>query len=828
MKKLLLFIFALFLWTGAWADAPVNLALNKTVTQIYTPSSPNPESLPTLSNVTDGDNSTNAMLQINSTAGTDIAALCIDLTEANENTRIGLISVIQDGRHATQYKIYGTSTAPDTYASKSDLTTAAESWTLLVNCTNDDNGGGDNTIYTKTYSTPNNSGFRYIIFVPTANAYGVSLRELVVYEYYEQVYTSFAPTSGEYIYNAAQEVTLSLMDQYGKPYFGSVTSILFDQAKFGYAHNESKPSFTFGADFPESVDDLQVTADDNTVAKTFGFLKNTPSTDIIPAIDNDASYIIFSAEKNEVHDVWNTFDGDCTSQISNFSINDKSARLIKTMNYVGMKNNTLSSSTDMTGLVLDIFVTKAHSAANCHIKAEGINTLNFSSALTKGWNHVVLSNFTPTTLSGLTTNTTLFIRIDDVASDEEVVIYNLYYTKEAASFNPSLVTNITVTAASSSIAKGNTTQLTVKDQADNTIEAENITFESSNPSVATVDADGVVTAVAPGSVTITATVTGNNTVSNTVDITVTEAPLGYDITSGNHTVHITPYHYNGTNNYKLVITSTEEMEGLGGSFWNINGVGGTDMRSNAGTQTYNVSEDKHTITITNTSTSAPTIYTPLYVLMPGSEVSFTSVQNTDLNWIDVQAVTISAAKWASFSSTNALDFGKVDGLTAYYATSNDDTKISYDTVDKTPASTGVILGGAEGTYDVPVIASAPALANTNLLHSTASGSYTLVADDVNYVYVFGKVGSDIGFVKGLESYTVGANKAYLRLTEALSAKGFELIGLPGTEEPSETDGINKITPSLSEANAVYNLAGQRVGNDYKGLVIVNGKKYLRK
>ena len=90
MKKLLLFTFALFLWTGAWADDPVNLALNKTVTQIYTPSSPNPESLPTLSNVTDGDNSTNAMLQINSTAGTDIAALCIDLTEANASTRIGL------------------------------------------------------------------------------------------------------------------------------------------------------------------------------------------------------------------------------------------------------------------------------------------------------------------------------------------------------------------------------------------------------------------------------------------------------------------------------------------------------------------------------------------------------------------------------------------------------------------------------------------------------------------------------------------------------------------------------------------------------------------
>ena len=79
------------------------------------------------------------------------------------------------------------------------------------------------------------------------------------------------------------------------------------------------------------------------------------------------------------------------------------------------------------------------------------------------------------------------------------------------------------------------------------------------------------------------------------------------------------------------------------------------------------------------------------------------------------------------------------------------------------------------------------------------------------------------FVKGKAGYVIVANKAYLRLTNELAAKGFNFIGLPG----SETDGINKVN-TLVETGVRYNLAGQRVGNDYKGIVIVNGRKVVIK
>lgn len=811
MKKLLLFIFALFLWTGAWADAPVNLALNKTVTQIYTPSSPNPESLPTLSNVTDGDNSTNAMLQINSTAGTDIAALCIDLTEANASTRIGLISVIQDGRHATQYKIYGTSTAPDTYASKSDLTTAAGSWTLLVNCTNDDNGGGDNTIYTKTYSTPNNSGFRYIIFVPTANVYGVSLRELVVNDYVEQILT--AVQLPHYIFptglGRGDNINATPIDQFGFEYEGDITLSWVDN-KVPVGTKITGKNIVFGAAGGVGIYELK--ADDNnshTPTHKLGFIQDaatTPSeaeSDMGKIFENSLEGIgITNPGWNWKYDNYDLF---------NFGGSNNAIRVHNAGTF-GIQ--TSLSPLDYNYLKASIYVVED---VQLKLIMEDTNLGDQIINLTGGiWNDISIDIPANITATGNNRYIQFYFGSNNDGRSRDVLIDNVYFLKEATPFDPSSVTSITVTAASSSIVEGKTTQLTVKDQADNTIEAENITFESSNTSVATVSDEGVVTAVAAGSATITATVTGNNSVRNTVNITVTEAPLGFDLTAGGHTIHVTPYHYIGTNNYKLVITSNDDMSGLGGSFWNINGVG-TDMRNNSGGQTYTVTA--HEITITNTSTSAPNIYTPLYVIF-SDEVNFGYV---NLNWIDVQKVTIGPAEWASFSSTNALDFGKVAEVKAYYATANNGLNISYNTVEKAPAGTGLILGGEQGNYDVPVINAAPALSSTNLLQSTAAGAYTILAEDANKVYVFGKIGSDIGFVKGVAGYVIGANKSYLRLTSELAAKGFNFIGLPG----SETDGINKVN-TLVETGVRYNLAGQRVGNDYKGIVIVNGRKVVIK
>lgn len=46
---------------------------------------------------------------------------------------------------------------------------------------------------------------------------------------------------------------------------------------------------------------------------------------------------------------------------------------------------------------------------------------------------------------------------------------------------------------------------------------------------------------------------------------------------------------------------------------------------------------------------------------------------------------------------------------------------------------------------------------------------------------------------------------------------------------NDPTGINEVSNGTLNANSpIYNLAGQRVGKDYKGVVIQNGKKFIKK
>lgn len=444
MKKILLLMCAFV--ASLTAGAQTNLALNKTVTLVYAANGTVNQA--ELAYVTDGNTGTNVILPHNADAGNDLAAISIDLTETNATTPISTVTVAQDGRHATAYTIYGTNTAPATYSTKAELDEAKSSWSVLVQATNDVNAGGDPTVYTKAYTANSNTGFRYIVFVPTAFAYNISLRQICVYDEYTPTYTSFETTSGLYIYNQPQNVALSVVDQIGIP--GTITNISFVGVTGGYATGSS--DFTFGADFPQGAYDLIVTVGENTFTKGFGFLTATPSTTDVPTIDDASSYVIFSAEKNEKHDVYNTYYGDNTSIVEDFTIDTHTATRVKKMTYVGYHNGTLSSAKDMTSLVLDIFVTENHAKEKCHVYAENCGTENFPIDLNKGWNHVVISSLNATKYSSLTTNTTLFIRIDDAAT-ENVVIYNVYYSKETVIDNEApVISSATISNIGSTFA----------------------------------------------------------------------------------------------------------------------------------------------------------------------------------------------------------------------------------------------------------------------------------------------------------------------------------------------------------------------------------------
>ena len=197
--------------------------------------------------------------------------------------------------------------------------------------------------------------------------------------------------------------------------------------------------------------------------------------------------------------------------------------------------------------------------------------------------------------------------------------------------------------------------------------------------------------------------------------------------------------------------------------------------------------------------------------------------------IDVVPVTIGDAGYASFASTSALDFSNT-GITAYIATANGTDNVTMTEIAKVPANTGVVLKGTEGTVNVPVLTGDADDTTDNLLKPGAK-TVTQTEADNDYIFAFGRKGGkggQVGFVKAHEGFTITAGKAYLDLSGKGGAKDVEFLSFVfGDEEQGETDGIKAVTTAV-ENGVRYNLAGQKVGADYKGIVIVNGKKVIIK
>ena len=157
----------------------------------------------------------------------------------------------------------------------------------------------------------------------------------------------------------------------------------------------------------------------------------------------------------------------------------------------------------------------------------------------------------------------------------------------------------------------------------------------------------------------------------------------------------------------------------------------------------------------------------------------------------------------------------------------------YDEGDIVPANTGVMVSAIDGgdyVVNLSNEAGSSVLGSDNRLRGTVTGitAEAMAAADANcqFYRLTMHNGTDLGFWWGAAegaAFGLGANKAYLAVSGSVNSKDGLTFG--GSEE--EIDGINAVVNN-AENGIRYNLAGQRVGNDYKGIVIVNGKKYLRK
>ena len=177
-------------------------------------------------------------------------------------------------------------------------------------------------------------------------------------------------------------------------------------------------------------------------------------------------------------------------------------------------------------------------------------------------------------------------------------------------------------------------------------------------------------------------------------------------------------------------------------------------------------------------------------------------------------VNVTDAGWATLYTTVALDFSKT-GLTAYTATCDGKT-VTLAEVKTVPANTGVVLKGAKDEYTIPVIASSETAQGD--LKGSATATPCTAADGY---YILTTVGEDKVQFNLATSGEIAAGKAYLQIAGDGDSKLRVVI-------EGEATAISDIATEKAENGATYNVAGQLVDDNYKGIVIKNGKKYLNK
>jgi len=439
----------------------------------------------------------------------------------------------------------------------------------------------------------------------------------------------------------------------------------------------------------------------------------------------------------------------------------------------------------------------------------------------------------------------VIIRIKGTENSLYCRSYTLTYT--TGTITP--VTNVSLDKSLATITCGGTETLTptvLPVNASNKL----VTWTSSNALVASVE-DGVVTANALGTATITAT-TVDQELTASCEVTVTE-----DASRPNLIGTLLNETFSDGVGYKSrewVATSNCDIisEGLKIGKEKENGTLTTPVLSaEAGTAllTFKVGGYKpgeQAIYLSGTNcTLSPTSFTDLSTTLESKEVTVTFtganpkitfetrgtayraivddiVVTMSGNTVDV---TLNASGFASYCSRYALDLTPTTSLAAYTVEAIGGTAIRLAKIPgKVAARTPFILYNPDApstTVNIPVIAdddSGIAAVTGNALVGTTSPTYVEAASGYTN---FGLSGSK--FV-GMNDGVVRANKAYLPVSNEVlgtAAHAFDIV-------ITDPTAISTVAADSPAAGACYTLSGLRVANPTRGLYIVNGRKVIVK
>lgn len=192
-----------------------------------------------------------------------------------------------------------------------------------------------------------------------------------------------------------------------------------------------------------------------------------------------------------------------------------------------------------------------------------------------------------------------------------------------------------------------------------------------------------------------------------------------------------------------------------------------------------------------------------------------------LDVIETEAIsTLSGRNYASYVTTNKLDFASAEGITAYIATglNGGGTAVELTPVDVVPASTPIIVKTETqgATVNVPVTTADASVSGNKLVAGDGTTAWN-GTDGYTYFYL----ASD-QFHKAT-SGTLQSGKAYLKIAngDVPAARSFGFVF-------GDATSIKAIDNAQLTIDNYYNLSGQRVAQPKKGLYIQNGKKVIIK
>lgn len=372
--------------------------------------------------------------------------------------------------------------------------------------------------------------------------------------------------------------------------------------------------------------------------------------------------------------------------------------------------------------------------------------------------------------------------------------------------------------------------LTVTNEDGGPVEGLEITYASSDESVATVDEGGNIAIAGVGVATITANVAGGDdymSTKATVKIKVLSADAVLKITKNTKIVlskdEVDAHEYlTATNNW-----ANRTYGELTAQFFNMSQAGRkltiTEkgaiafeimvQNSNAGrAYTYKVGgEDAVSITHPGGGVVSSGV-----IEIPSDQVTITlagvegSVYPVAIKFYTEmpETFTISEAGYATYVTESDEAAPVADGVEAFIVSAVNSTWVALQAVNNIPAGTPIILKGKAGTYTFDPMEGEADNVGANLLQASDG--------TVTSGYVLANKGK-VGFYP--VATTIPEGKAYIPADG--EAKNF--LALDG-----DATAISNIE-AASAQTTIYNVAGQRVQNIEKGgLYIVNGKKMIVK